>query len=208
VTTGLIGQDLGQFGPQHNPNRAPAGFSPSFFGFSLRPGGQSMRAMQAVNPPVLSAVRIEHLYVSSGHRFVGRHGKEPLDFPAEEVPQVECVAGRGIRGDRFFDHRSDYKGQVTFFSMEVFDSMCRDLGVHDRPPSVLRRNVFVRDADLLSLVGCEFTLQGVAFVGAEECKPCYWMDGAFGPGAEAYLRGRGGLRARIASDGILRSAPP
>ena len=167
-----------------------------------------MRPMQGANPPVLSSCRVEHLYVSSGHRFIGRHGKEPLDFPIEEVSRVECVAGRGIRGDRFFDHGTDYKGQVTFFSMEVYEEMCRELGISDRPPSVLRRNILVRDADLLSLIGGEFTLQGATFVGSEECRPCYWMDGAFGPGAEAFLKGRGGLRARIASGGILRAAPP
>ena len=32
-----------------------------------------------------------------------------------EVPVVECVAGRGIRGDRYFDFKNDYKGQITFF---------------------------------------------------------------------------------------------
>ena len=30
------------------------------------------------------------------------------------------------------------------------------------------------------------------------------MDGAIHPGAEAWMRGRGGLRARILSDGVLR----
>ena len=92
--------------------------------------------------------------------------------------------------------------------MEVYEEMCRELGIFDRPPSVLRRNVFVRDADLLSLVGCEFAIQGARFAGSEECRPCYWMDSAFGPGAESFLKGRGGLRARILSDGVLRASPP
>ena len=41
-----------------------------------------------------------------------------------EVPMIECVAGRGIRGDRYFDFKNDYKGQITFFSLEVFDELC------------------------------------------------------------------------------------
>jgi MOSC domain-containing protein YiiM len=164
--------------------------------------------MLELKSPVLSSVRIEHLYVSEGHRYVGRHGKEPLAFPPLEVAEVECVTGKGIRGDRYFEHAEDYKGQVTFFSMEVFELMSSELKIHDRPPSVLRRNVFVRNADLGSLIGVPFTLQGVAFQGVEECRPCYWMDQAFGPGADAFLKGRGGLRARIAADGRLRSAPP
>jgi hypothetical protein len=34
------------------------------------------------------------------------------------------------------------------------------------------------------------------------------MDRAIAPGAENFLTGRGGLRARILSDGILRSTIP
>jgi hypothetical protein len=43
----------------------------------------------------------------------------------------------------------------------------------------------------------------VEFEGICECKPCYWMDYAIAPGAEQFLQGRGGLRAKILSDGIL-----
>ena len=39
-----------------------------------------------------------------------------------EVPVIECVAGRGIRGDRYFNFKDDYKGQITFFSLDVFES--------------------------------------------------------------------------------------
>jgi MOSC domain-containing protein YiiM len=47
-------------------------------------------------------------------------------------------------------------------------------------------------------------VQGVAFIGTGECRPCYWMDQALAPGAEAALRGRGGLRAQILTNGRLR----
>jgi hypothetical protein len=60
---------------------------------------------------------ILQLYISPGHNFFGHHGREPDKFPAIEVPTLECVTGRGIRGDRFFD----YKGQITFFAREVFE---------------------------------------------------------------------------------------
>src|SRR5262249_43663907 len=51
----------------------------------------------------------------------------------------------------------------------------------------------------------EFELQGVRLFGTEECRPCYWMDRAFAPGAQEFLRGRGGLRAKILTSGRLRS---
>ena len=150
-------------------------------------------------------MEICHLYISSGHNFVGHHEREPDSYPVVEVPVIECVAGRGIRGDRYFDFKDNYKGQITFFSLEVFDELCRALGLQDRSPSLVRRNVVTRDLDLNKLIGQEFDLQGVQFYGTQECAPCYWMDQAVAPEAHEFLKGRGGLRARIVSDGQLRS---
>ncbi|HEY5911304.1 MAG TPA: molybdenum cofactor biosysynthesis protein [Verrucomicrobiae bacterium] len=149
-------------------------------------------------------IQVCQLFTSPGHNFFGHHGQPAGRNPILEVDQVECVAGRGIRGDRFFDFKENYKGQITFFSTEVFDALRRELGLPLAHRSATRRNVFVRGMDLNSLVGAEFELQGVRFAGAEQCKPCYWMNSALGAGAESWLQGRGGLRARILSDGVLR----
>ena len=40
-----------------------------------------------------------------------------------DVPEVECVAGKGLVGDRYFGYRADYKGQVTFFEEEVVEEI-------------------------------------------------------------------------------------
>lgn len=123
-----------------------------------------------------------------------------------EVPTVECVAGRGLRGDRYFDHQEDYKGQITFFSLEVFDELCGALQAEGVCASSVRRNVFTRDVDLNELIGKDFEIQGIRFHGTEESRPCHWMNGAVAPGTKEFLSGRGGLRARILSDGVLRSS--
>ena len=156
----------------------------------------------------MTLVEICHLYISPGHNFVGHHGKEPGEFPMIEVATFECVADRGIRGDRYFDFKDDYKGQITFFSGEVFDELCGALEVQDCSPSLPRRNVITRNVDLNELIGQDFEVQGVRFHGTQECRPCYWMDHAVAAGAEEFLKGRGGLRARILTDGILRSTAP
>ena len=122
-----------------------------------------------------------------------------------EQSEIQCLAGRGVEGDRFLDFKPDYKGQITFFSEEVYLSLCEALGVWDKSPAVLRRNVLTSGADLNELIGCEFEIQGVLFSGAGEASPCYWMDQAFHPGAETFLKGRGGLRARIVNGGVLRA---
>jgi MOSC domain-containing protein YiiM len=154
----------------------------------------------------LAAVEICHLYISAGHNFVGHYGQEPDDFPMIEVSTVECVAGRGLRGDRYFDHKEDYKGQITFFSLEVFDQLCGALKVEGIPPSAVRRNVFTRGVDLNELIGQDFEAQGVRFYGTEESRPCDWMDLAVAPGTREFLNGHGGLRAKILSDGAIRSS--
>ena len=154
---------------------------------------------------IIVPMEICHLYISHGHNFFGHHGREPDDYPAIEVPMIECVAGHGIRGDRFFDYEEDYKGQITFFSLEVFDELCGTVEVQDCSPDLVRRNVITRKVDLNELIGQDFEVQGVRFRGTAECRPCYWMDRAIAPGAEEFLKGRGGLRARILTDGKLRS---
>ncbi len=153
----------------------------------------------------MTPVEICHLYISRGHNFYGHHGREPDDYRAIEVPSIECVAGHGIRGDRFFDYQADYKGQITFFSLEVFDELCGALEVQDCSPALVRRNVMTRDVDLNELIDRDFEIQGVQFRGTGECRPCHWMNRAIVPGAENFLKGRGGLRARIVTDGTLRS---
>ncbi len=151
-----------------------------------------------------AACQILAIYLSPGHSYFGRHNKDALPHEILSVPEVECVAGSGLVGDRFFDHRDNYKGQVTFFASEVYQTLCATLDVTDRLESVFRRNIITRGVDLNDWIGKRFSLQGVVFEGTEECRPCYWMNAAFAPGAEAALLGRGGLRARIIQGGTLR----
>jgi len=148
-------------------------------------------------------MKILHLFASDGHNYVGHHGKPASRNPIREVAEVECVAGRGIKGDRFFDHDEDFRGQITFFAAETHRRLVADLGCSDKPMATSRRNVITGGVDLNTLIGREFEIQGVRFLGTEECRPCYWMDQAFAPGAEAGLQGFGGLRARILSSGVL-----
>ena len=149
-------------------------------------------------------IDIARIFISSGHDFKGRHGKERLNHGVESVDSVECVAGRGLMGDRFFDYRENFKGQITFFDRNVADEIEKALALDDFELSQLRRNVVLSGFDLNRLIGKRFEIGDVEFLGTEECAPCYWMDRALGPGAEALLKGRGGLRCRILTSGELK----
>lgn len=151
----------------------------------------------------VTRVTIRQIFISPGHNYFGHHGRAPDDYPLEEVARIECVAGHGVRGDRFFDYKDNYKGQITFFSAEVFDGLRAQFPQVHKGPGVLRRNVIVSGVDLNALIGEDFELQGVRFHGTAHCRPCYWLDHAFAPGAEKALAGKGGLRARILTSGSL-----
>jgi MOSC domain-containing protein YiiM len=163
-----------------------------------------MEADEKVSSMTAAAIHIKHLYISPGHNFFGHHGVAPGEHPIVECEEIRVAAGRGIEGDRFFDYKADFKGQITFFADEVYEWLCEKLEIWDKPPSVFRRNVITRGVDLNSLIGKKFEIQGVHFLGAEESTPCYWMNTAFGDGAETELAGNGGLRAKILSDGTLK----
>ncbi|MCH6255869.1 MOSC domain-containing protein [Puniceicoccaceae bacterium K14] len=148
-------------------------------------------------------VQIQRIYISSGHDFKGRHGRERLNHGSESVELVNCVMGKGLEGDRFFGYRDNFKGQITFMDRRVVDDLQDFLNLDDFDASQVRRNVLIDGIDLNSLIGCEFELDGVRFSGSEECAPCYWMDQAVGPGSEDFMKGKGGLRCRILSTGTL-----
>jgi MOSC domain-containing protein YiiM len=149
-------------------------------------------------------MQVCHLLISPGHNHFGHHGQPADDHRIVAVGQIGCVAGRGIRGDRFFDNRPDSQGQITFFAMEVIEALARGLNLAGVRPEFTRRNVFTRCADLNTLAGVEFEVQGVRSAGTEEYRPCYWMSCAFrDERVETWLRGRGGLRERIPTEGVL-----
>ena len=149
-------------------------------------------------------MKVCHLFISPEHVYFGHHGKPAGKEPMQEVSEIECVAGSGIRGDRFFNFKEDYKGQITFFSLETWEALCERFRVGDKGPEIFRRNVVVSGVDLNAWIEEEFEIQGIRFSGTQEAAPCYWMNQAFAKGAEDALKGRGGLRARILSDGFLR----
>ena len=148
-------------------------------------------------------VRIHHLFVSPGHNFFGRHGLGAGENPTVEVQEIMCRAGRGVEGDRFLDYKPDYKGQITFFAWDIYESAKQTFAVPGLSAGAFRRNVVLEGLDVNTLIGRRFSLGGVDFEGTVESKPCYWMEQAVAVGAEEWLRGNGGLRAKILSDGPL-----
>lgn len=149
---------------------------------------------------------LRHIFVSPGHDYWGRQGEGRMQHGIREVEEIECVAGMGLRGDRYFNYRPNFKGQVTFFDARIVGEVREHFKLPKLPASIFRRNLIVEGVDLNEWNGRRFQLQGVEFEGAQECRPCEWMDRVIAPGGENFLKGgfRGGLRARILTSGFLR----
>jgi MOSC domain-containing protein YiiM len=153
-------------------------------------------------------MKIRALFWSAEHVYRGHHGMPAGTEPMVAVASVRLLAGKGIEGDRY-SRLEGAKGQVTFFAEETWERLRAELGA-ERGPDVFRRNILVREADLNSLVGREFEVQGARLRGVEYCKPCRWMDQAFAPGTFDRLVDwrAGGLRAAVLSDGVLAVDAP
>lgn len=156
-------------------------------------------------------ITIEHIYISPGHNYFGRPKDGPGQHPTHDLDQVEAVAERGLTGDRYFGVAAHFDAQITFIAAEVLDALRTHFDLPHAQAILARRNIVIRGANINQLIGQEFSLvyptHQVDFLGSKPCSPCAWMDASFAPGAHKFLRGRGGLRARILSTGTLHRGP-
>lgn len=131
--------------------------------------------------------------------------------PMEAVESVEAVAGRGLRGDRYYREQGLYNRRedlpdatdVTLIESEALEAAERDEGTTLEPRKT-RRNILTRDVPLNHLVDREFNVGGATFVGERLCEPCgYMQELAETDGAVAALTHRGGLNANIIDSGTV-----
>lgn len=154
--------------------------------------------------PYTYPITLHHIFISPGHNYFGNRTQTPGLHPTFDVETVEVKAGLGLIGDRFYGKGEKFDGHITFFAWEVFQVMSAECGMRNGSPASLRRNVITEGVNLNQLIGQEFTIDGIRFRGTKHCAPCRWMDLGCAPGALKFLHGRGGLRAQVLSDGVLR----
>lgn len=156
-------------------------------------------------------VDVLHLLVSPEHAYFGRARDGAADVPATNAEAVELVAGKGIVGDRFFGKAAHMDAAVTLFAVEALESIAAELDSGPLDPLLTRRNVFLRGAELAPLLGRDFALESggglVRLHAGRAAHPCAWMDRMLAPGAHKAMRGRGGIRCRVLSDGGLHRGP-
>ncbi|MFS8640859.1 MAG: MOSC domain-containing protein [Symbiobacteriaceae bacterium] len=128
--------------------------------------------------------------------------------PVTTVDQVRAVPGRGLEGDRYFHGTGtfwrplpDY--ELTLIEMEVLEALEREEGIRLHPAAA-RRNIVTRGVPLGHLAGRRFRIGPVLVEGIRPCEPCEHLERLTRPGVRQALVHRGGLRARILTEGIIR----
>jgi MOSC domain-containing protein YiiM len=134
------------------------------------------------------------------------------------VTEARAVPGRGLEGDRYFAGTGFYSSrpspggrEVTLIEMESVEAL--DQGIENAEGETLgiklaaadsRRNVATTGVPLNHLVNKEFWVGPVRMRGTRLCEPCKHLDELTQPGAMRGLIHRGGLRARILTEGVIR----
>ena len=128
------------------------------------------------------------------------------EAPLASVEEVDALAGRGLEGDRYEAGQGTFSGpgrgyQLTLVEAEVLDEI--ELAWPEA-----RRNVVTRDIRLNGLVGRRFRVGSAQCVGRRLCEPCAHLEKLARPGLLRPLVHRGGLRADILADGLIRVGDP
>lgn len=124
--------------------------------------------------------------------------------PAEPRDEARALPGSGLEGDRHTTGDGTFPSGMSGSALTLIESeVCESFD----PPleaSEHRRNIVTRGIDLNALVGHEFTVGDVRCRGMRLCEPCTVVDRYASRPVLRALVHRGGLRADIVSEGVVR----
>ncbi|MFC5972790.1 MOSC domain-containing protein [Halomarina salina] len=153
--------------------------------------------------------------VAETRTVVAIHVAPESGAPVESRDRVEAVAGRGLRGDRYFADEGTFSASasetprdVTLVERESLDAVAEEYGVV-LEPGEHRRNLTVEGVALDHLVGDRFRVGSAVFEGVERCEPCSYLEGLLEKrGVREALVHRGGIRARVVESGAVGRGDP
>jgi len=152
-----------------------------------------------------------------GH-VVSLHIAPEASAKMETVTEVHALPGRGIEGDRYFKGTGFYSPrpshggrEVTLIEIESVEALdggvlsaTGDTGGIKLAAADTRRNIATSGVPLNHLVDKEFWVGSVLMRGTRLCEPCKHLDELTQPGVMGGLIHRGGLRAQILTEGVIR----
>ncbi|WP_419539012.1 MOSC domain-containing protein [Methylorubrum populi] len=142
------------------------------------------------------------------------HIAPAASYEMEALAEAQCVAGRGIVGDRYFNGTGTYSPkpdtrEVTLIEQEALDALERnDPPLQGGPirlaPADHRRNLTVRGVPLNHLVGRRFRVGTVILRGGRLNFPCKYLEELLGLPVYLPLYNRSGLNCGIEVGGTIR----
>ncbi len=133
--------------------------------------------------------------------------------PMVSVSEVRAVPGQGLEGDRYFRKTGTYSShpstgrEVTLIEAEAVEAIAQEAGIV-LAPGTSRRNITTHGVPLNHLVGRQFRVGEVLLEGLRLCEPCGHLESLTQAGVREGLIHRGGLRARILTEGLIRLGDP
>jgi MOSC domain-containing protein YiiM len=130
------------------------------------------------------------------------------EAPMQSVSEVRAVPGKGLEGDRYFHNKGTFSKpqpdrELTLIEAEAVEAFKREFNV-DYGLGDSRRNLVTRGVPLNHLVGKEFWIGEVKARGLKLCEPCSQLQKLSHQKVLPGLVHRGGLRAQILSEGMIR----
>ena len=129
--------------------------------------------------------------------------------PTVSVEEAHAVPGKGLEGDRYFkgegkfSDRPDPGRELTLIELETIEALEHDYKLKLSPGDA-RRNIVTLGVPLNHLVGKEFSVGEVTLRGIRLNEPCNHLASLTDDKVKEGLIHRGGLRAQIITEGVIR----
>lgn len=144
----------------------------------------------------------------------GIHIAPTAGAPLVEISEVFAVPGSGLKGDRYYFEKGSFSRwpgphrAVSLIAEEDLEQIGEQFGIHMSAPDS-RRNLLTRGVPLRELLKQEFLIGSVRFRGERLCQPCKYLARKLEePDLIPAMVNRGGIRARILTEGTLSKMDP
>ena len=123
----------------------------------------------------------------------------------EKVKFIEVVAGKGIKGDRYFNDVNEERKQLTLIESENIDYYNKAFNTNFTYLE-FRRNLVTQNIQLNDLIGKTLSIGEVKIKAHDLCRPCKPLQEKLGKDniIKEFLR-RGGLRCEILNSGTIKT---
>ena len=122
----------------------------------------------------------------------------------EQVNNVEVIAGKGIKGDRYYHDYNEAKKQITLIESENIDYYNKKFSTNFSYLD-FRRNLITENIQLNDLVGKKLSIGQIDIEVHDLCRPCKYLQEILGKDniVKEFLK-RGGLRCEILVSGNIQ----